>query len=77
MPHNDFSDVGLGGAVRRIVLPEFDAVDVVIGEPQAAVVQMVAALARDILHGETAGDDFSRGRANGREKGLVGIGVEM
>jgi hypothetical protein len=35
---------------------------------------MIAALAGDILHRKTAGDDFAGGGPDGRQEGLVGIG---
>ena len=38
------------------------------------MVQMIAALAGEIFHGKTAGDDLAGGRAQGRQEGLVGVG---
>ena len=69
------ADIGLG--IGGIVLPELDAIHVVIGKPQTAMVQVVAALSRDVLHGEAARDDLARRRPQGREKRLVGVGAEM
>ena len=40
--------------VRRIVLPELDAVHIVVGKPQSRVMQVIAALPGDVLHRKTA-----------------------
>ena len=66
---DDAPDVRLG--IRRIVLPEFDAIHIVVGKPQARMMQMVAALARDIFHRESARDDLARSGSQRSEKRLI------
>src|SRR5260370_17160060 len=52
------------------VVPEIEAVNVAVVEPQASVVRMVDALARARFEREAAGDDGAFGGAKGIEDGL-------
>jgi hypothetical protein len=59
--------------VGGIVLPELDAIDVVVGEPQPTMVQVVAALSRDVFHGKSARHDLARSGPQRRQKRFVGV----
>jgi hypothetical protein len=44
-----------------LVHPEIDAIHIAVCVPEASVMWMIARFARDILHRETAGNNFARG----------------
>ena len=69
--HDDMTDIRLG--VRRIVLPKLHAVHVVIREPQAPMMRVVAAFALDVFHRPAARDVLAVSRTQGRHEGLAGV----
>src|SRR6266545_3685293 len=58
-----------------MVLPQLGAVDVVIGEPEAGVMEVVAALACDLLHGKVARHHLARSGAQRGEIRFAGFGA--
>ena len=76
------------GEVGPLVVPEIELVDVIVGEPEAALVLVIhgwGAVALGLLfggflgyvfHGPGAGDVGSGGGAQGPEVGLGDLGVE-
>ena len=74
--------------VGPLIVPEVELIDVIVGEPEAALVLVVhrrravalgllfGGFLLDIFHGPCAGDVSSAGSAEGPEIGLGDLGIE-
>ena len=75
---HDLALAFVGALLVRFVAPEIVAVDVAVGEPQAAVVRMIVGFAGNIGdHGEAARHDFAIGGAQRMQVGFGGLRTDV
>ena len=55
-------------------MPEVEAIDVAVGEPQGAVVGVIGCLVRSRVHGEAARHRHTAGPQHGVDVGALGAG---